>query len=377
MPRVLLLFEPPDGGVAENVRQLALGLGEHGFEVELAGPPDALPYAELEVAGLVVHRLPLTRGFGEPASDLKALAGLDRLLRDPRFDLLHAHSAKAGVLGRLVGRRRGVPVVYSPHCFPFVGEHGRARVILTRAVERALGRLSAGILCVCAAERRLAELARVARPQRLHVVLNGADPCPELDPDAELAALRAGGPVVAAITVLRRQKRPDILLEAAPEILRRSPDARVALVGDGPLRRDLERRAAELGLTANDRFSMLSYTGPAARYLSCMDVFVLPSSWEALPIGVLEALACGVPQVVTDVGGNGEAVSSDTGLLVPPGDPDALTKAVVELLEDDRRRLAMADRSRIRHAEKFLTEHMVGGTAAVYRHVLGRERDGR
>lgn len=370
MPRVLLLFEPPDGGVAENVRQLARGLGDQGFTVEVAGPPEALPYGELEQAGVPVHRLPLRRGFGDPRSDLRALSAIDSLLRTSAPDLVHAHSAKAGVLGRLAARRGRVPAVYSPHCFPFVGEHPAARVTATRQVERLLGRGTAAIVCVCEAERRLALEAAVAAPERLHVVANGTDPCPAVAPDPALAQLRQGGPVVAAVTVLRRQKRADVFLEAAPEILRRSPQARVALVGDGPLREELQERAQQLGLAREERFLMLPFAGPAARYLAATDVYVLPSSWEALPIGVLEALACGVPQVVTDVGGSGEAVTAETGVVVPPGDPGALSDAIVTLLDDAPRREAMAESSRARHAEAFRTELMVERTASVYRTVL-------
>src|SRR5919199_560137 len=109
MPRVLLAFEPPDGGVAENAMQLALGLGRHGFEVELAGPAEAIVYPRLEEAGVAVHRLPFRRGYGRPAQDAAALAGLLGVLSRGRYDLVHCHSAKAGVLGRLAAWRARVP----------------------------------------------------------------------------------------------------------------------------------------------------------------------------------------------------------------------------------------------------------------------------
>ena len=97
---------------------------------------------------------------------------------------------------------------------------------------------------------------------------------------------------------------------------------------------------------------------------------MLPSSWEAFPIGVLEALACGVPQVATDVGGTREALTPETGILIPPNNPDALAEAVLELLGDDERRARMALASRERHAARFTVQQMVAGTAAVYEAVL-------
>jgi glycosyltransferase involved in cell wall biosynthesis len=105
--------------------------------------------------------------------------------------------------------------------------------------------------------------------------------------------------------------------------------------------------------------------------LLALDVYVLPSGWEAFPIGLLEAQACGVPQVATDVGGNREAVVAETGVLVPPADPDALADALIGLLRDPERRAAMARASRARHAELFTVDRMVARTAAVYDSVLG------
>ena len=182
--------------------------------------------------------------------------------------------------------------------------------------------------------------------------------------------MRAEGPLAAAVTVLRAQKSIDVLLDAVPLVLKRVPDARIAVVGDGPLRDELHAHAARIGIDSDERFAFLPFQAPAARYLQAADVYVLPSSWEAFPIGVLEALACGVPQVATDVGGTGEAVVPETGLLVPKRDPTALAEALVSLLEDPQRRASMAAASRERHAARFDLEQMVNGTAELYRSVL-------
>jgi glycosyltransferase involved in cell wall biosynthesis len=274
-----------------------------------------------------------------------------------------------------------VPVVYSPHCLPFVGDFGMPRRIVATAIERALGPLATRLICVCEDERRQAIDAGLDAG-RLRVVLNGSAPRPAaVEPDPATAALAAGGPVAAAVAVMREQKRLDVLIAAAPSILERVPDARVAIVGDGPLRDELHAQAAALGLDRDRRFAFLPFQGPSARHLSELDVFVLPSSWEGLPIGLLEALACGVPQVATDVGGSGEAVAPDTGLMVPAADPRALADAVVELLRDPARREAMSVASRARHAAHFGLDRMVAATAAVYDEAVAsgraRRRSGR
>ena len=115
------------------------------------------------------------------------------------------------------------------------------------------------------------------------------------------------------------------------------------IAGDGP-------EGPALRAAADPRVVFEPFRGRAADHLRELAVYVLPSSWEAFPIGVLEALACGVPQVATDVGGTREAVMPETGLLIAPRDPDALADAVIELLRDPQRRARMAAASRARHA---------------------------
>lgn len=370
MARVLEVFEPPDGGVAENVRQLALALGEHGHRVELAGPLEAIIYPELEAAGTAIRRLPFARGYGRPRDDAAALRALLATVRTGGCDLVHCHSAKAGVLGRLAARAAGVPAIYTPHSFPFVGDFGALRRIFATAVERALAPLSAAIVCVSEEERR-AGIASGIAARRMRVIHNGCAPCAEdVEPDPALLALGDGSPVAGAVSVLREQKRVDVLLDAAPAVLEQVPEARVAVVGDGPLRDELHARAAALGLNEEPRFAFLPFDPPASRHLRALDVFVLPSAWESFPIGVLEALACGVPQVTSDVGGTAEAVTPETGVLVPPRDPAALAGALVELLTDPGRRAEMATASRARHAERFGVEGMVTATARLYDEVL-------
>lgn len=371
MARVLMVCEPPAGGAAENAVQLAESLPALGFDVEFAGPREGRHHDRLEAAAVPVHRLSLEPGYGRPARDAAALRDLDRLLGRGRFDLVHLHSAKAGVLGRLAARRRRVPVVFTPHSLSFVGDFSAARRTAAVAIERALGPLTHALVCVCEDERRLALEHSLVPPGRIHVVHNGSPPCAsDISVDPRLAEMRSRGPLAAAVLELRAQKSVDVLLTAVPAVLDAVPQARVAIVGDGPLREALMAQAAELGLADDDRLAFLPFEGPSSRHLRAIDLYVLPSAWEAFPIGVLEALACGVPQVATDVGGTGEAVVPETGLLVPRRDPEALATAISSLLADPARRESMAEASRSRHGRLFGISRMVAATAAVYGNVL-------
>ncbi len=136
MTRVLLTFEPPDGGVAEHVVQLTRTLPQRGIEVELAGPLEGdFVYGQIDPA-IPVHRLDFRRGYGDPAADARAGRQLAELVRGGGYDLVHAHSAKAGVLARVALAGRRPPVIYSPHCFPFIGDFGTPRRLFATNVER-------------------------------------------------------------------------------------------------------------------------------------------------------------------------------------------------------------------------------------------------
>jgi glycosyltransferase involved in cell wall biosynthesis len=380
MARIALVCEPPDGGAAEHVAQLVRGLGAHGHEAVLYAPEAFAPAVDFVP-------LPFRRDYAHPGEDARAFARLARELR--AFDLVHAHSAKAGVLARLAGWSAWRPVVYTPHGFPFVGEMREARRVFSHAVERLLAPPTAAIIGVCAFERDLAR-ANQLHPRMLAVVHNGSPPCSPGDRPRGGTDPRGGGevrggggalaadvpyddsaPVVGTVSALRRGKGVDVFLDAAPAILAAVPRARLVIAGDGPQEAELKTHPSA-GLVRWE-----PYRPPASNHLRELDVYVLASSWEAFPIGPLEALACGVPQVVTAVGGTREAVVPETGLLIAPRDPDALAGAVIELLRDPQRRAAMRDASRERHAAHFTVDRMVAGTAAVYDRVLSRRRGRR
>jgi glycosyltransferase involved in cell wall biosynthesis len=375
MARILEVCEPPDGGAAVHTAELTLGLRRRGFEVEYAGPREARRYEALETAGVTVHRLDLAPSYFNTRDDVSAYRGIATLLDRGRYDLIHLHSAKAGVLGRLAAGRAGVPAVYSPHGFPFVGEFSRSRIAAATTIERRLASRSAAIVCVCDWELRLAG-ERGLRPRReLSRIYNGVPPDPgNAVPPPELRDWSGDGPIVGAICGLRYGKRADRLIEATPAILAGDPGVRVAIIGDGPLRPELATLAASLGLDRDPRFKMLPFAATAPEYLAGLALYITPSAWEAFPVGVLEALAAGVPQVATDVGGTSEAViDGATGVLIPPGDVGAIVDAVAMLLADPERRRAMAVASQRRQRKNFTLESMIDSTAELYERLVEAE----
>jgi glycosyltransferase involved in cell wall biosynthesis len=369
----LLLFEPPDGGVTENVLQLALRIRPDRWSVVVAGPEVSNVRARLEAEG--IEYVPIgrmRRGYGRPLEDLAALRQIKGLLAARRFDVVHSHSSKAGVLGRLAAAQMGVPAIYSPHCFGFVGDVSTKRKMFALGLERWLGRRTGGLLCVSDAERRLAIQHRIAPPEAIRHIRHGVDCGPDAGANQELLEFRGDGLLVGAVTVLREQKRLDVLLDAIPAVLEQMPTARFAIVGNGPTGDELRAQAERMGLIERGVIKFIDFTPPSTQWLRALDLYVLPSAWEAMPIGALEALACGVPQVVSAVGGTDEIVTPQTGTLVAPKDVDGLAGALIDLLTDDARRLRASQASRKRAREVFQVDAMVADTVDFYETCIDR-----
>jgi glycosyltransferase involved in cell wall biosynthesis len=370
--RCLLIFDAPDGGVPEHVLRLALGLGDRGWEPWIAGPSDAVIYPRLAEAGVPIAKLPFRAGYRHAFNDCRVAHRLLTLLRGERFEVVNTHSPKAGVLGRLAALATGVPAVVTAHGFAFNpavrGPGGRT---LSLGIERLLAPHTPSYICVSGAVRRLALERRLAPSSAFSTVHNGAPACDDaVAAVPELERFSREGPLAGCLTVLRPGKGVETFLRAAPHVLESLPTARLAIIGNGDLRAALEREAHALGLEGRLRF--FAFTRPSARQLRSLDVFVLPSPWEAFPIASLEAMACGVPQVATHVGGIPEALSDGTtGLLCPPNEPHCLAECIVRLLGDPELRARMSQASRERHRRFFTLERMLDQTAAVFERVAG------
>jgi glycosyltransferase involved in cell wall biosynthesis len=368
--RVLLLYQPIDGGVARHVVDLFDGLLARGHEPVLCGPAvasaSALSGASLEDPPFV--RLPVQRAVA-PRRDVPALARYAAIVRRVHPDIVHAHSSKAGALARL-GRalHPGVPVLYTPHGYAFAGFFSRElERSIYRQAERLMAPVTRFVITVCQAEARLA--ASIGPSSRVRVVYNGVDAASDVAPDPRLGELARSGPVVCTISQLRPGKGVETLIDAMAPVLSVHPSARLAIVGDGPLRRQLEHQAQALGVAHAVHF-MGEHREPMA-VLQASEVFAMPSWAESFPYAVLEAMSAALAIVATDVGGIPEALTQDrTGLLVAPGDAHATARALIRVLEDVqlRRRLGRAAEQEV---QRFNRGAMVDGVCDVYEEALG------
>lgn len=369
-----MVHQPVDGGVARHVSDLYEGLQGMGYEVSLCGPsfPSASTAGDSACADAEHVTLRLGRAVS-PRQDAAALARYARIVRALRPDLIHAHSSKAGGIARLgkIANPR-VPVLYTPHGYAFAGyfEHEAERFAYRQA-ERAMSGLTRFVIAVCAAEGRLAE--SVCPPGRVRVVHNGIDQAPSGTADPDVLGLAKQGPVVVAVTQLRPGKGVETLVEAAPVVLARHPTAKLAIIGDGPLRDSLRDRARALKVDHAVRF-LGEHADPAA-VLRSATVFVLPSWAEAFPYVILEAMSAGLPVVSTDVGGISEAIThGESGLLVPPRDHEAIAGALSALLDDASLRERIATAAHQVVARRFTRAAMVQGVQDIYEEALVRVR---
>jgi glycosyltransferase involved in cell wall biosynthesis len=311
----------------------------------IAGPGDPGQPSRLDEAreglGPSLRLVGSLRRELSPAQDVRALIVLVRLFRSERYDVVHTHMTKAGVLGRLAAVVSGVPViVHTEHGLSF---HHDRRVSRRRAfdtVERLGARWSDAVLAVSDADRE-ALLGEIRLPR--HLVRSGrqgVDPLPSGRPstgDRHAARHRLGlsdsGVVYGTVTRLVETKRVADLVRAVPAISALHPDSTCVVVGSGPALASLQHLATELGVAQGVLFRPAETS--VGDVLAAFDVFVHPSQFEGLPMVVLEVLAVGLPVVAQDAGGTREVVRDGvTGRLVRIGDVRALADAVAGLLDE-------------------------------------------
>jgi glycosyltransferase involved in cell wall biosynthesis len=358
--RVLLVNQPTDGGVAFHVETLAQRLPEHGVEVTVACPPS--PWSDrMAATGTAVIAVPMAREIS-PRIDLVGLRRLWTALRHGDFDLVHTHSAKAGVLGRVAGRSRHVPAVHTPHAWSFLAAGQQRKARLYQTIERTLARSTVAIICVSEGERQRG--LQVADSHRLVVVTNGI-----AFPEAPVQSHPHAGIVVGTVARLFPQKGIAYLLEAFAAVRTVRDDVRLVIAGDGPLRADLEHDAERLGIAGS-----VTFTGAIPSpwpFLADLDVFVLPSLWEGLPYVLLEALAAGLPCVATAVDGVAEAIPDRRfGTVVAPGDSTWLAREILALADDAQARADMGRMAQAHVRATFSIDAMVRATVEVYHRVL-------
>jgi glycosyltransferase involved in cell wall biosynthesis len=356
--RVLYLITRADlGGAQVHLLDLLVGFrntidpvvaaGEEGFFTESARrlriPCHIVPH--------LVHAV-------NPGNDWRATRETVALIRALNPDVVHAHTSKAGVIGRMAAWWTGKPSVFTAHTWCFAeGTSWKWRLVGVPS-EKIAGRVGSVIINVSDANRRLAIQRGIGRPGRVLRIWNGIA-------DASQRA-RPGAPGLPTIVMVARfvpQKNQALLLRAVSGI---DCPLRVLFVGDGPNEPELQEEARQLGI--EDRVQFLGSRRDVADILSSAHIFALPSNWEGFPLSILEAMRAGLPVIASEVGGVAEAVIDGlTGFLVAPDDLETFRSRLLSLLENPAMRARMGRAGRERYEANFTLEGMLNRTMAVYR----------
>jgi glycosyltransferase involved in cell wall biosynthesis len=351
------------GGAQSHVRELSLELRRLGHEVTvITGAPgiftDQLRQADipwLQVKSLV---RPL-----RPHRDLAAFVQLWSVLRQLKPDLVCAHTAKAGALGRAVARLHNIPSVFTPHGWSMFDRASLQWNPIFCWAERVAARLGTRVINVCDFEREFARQCRVCPANALEVVHNGIA-------EIHMARVRpidTQPPLIVMVARFASQKDHATLLQALSGLL--AMEWTLLLVGAGELEPKI--RAQIRALNLSNRVRILPPETDVGRLLMEAQLYALSTHFEALPISILEAMRAGLPVVATDVGGISESVrEGETGLLTRHGDADGLRNALARVIADPALRLALGTAGRSLWGAQFTASRMAARTVEVYKRAL-------
>lgn len=363
MKILYLITRAERGGGQVHVLDLIRGFRRH-CEIELAAGEEGFLLDEARKLGVTCHVLPHLVQPIQPARDARALRAIVRLLRETNPDLVHTHTSKAGILGRIAAWICNVPAVFTAHTWCFAEGTSWKWKVLGAPTERLAALPGGMIINVSDANKQLALRYRVASSRQLVTIHNGV---PDMPFGGDYPRQTGDHPPnVIMVARFAPQKNHSMLLEAATRIGR---PFRIQFAGSGPTMSQIEARAASLGLAGRVQF--LGDRADIAQLLSRACVFVLPTNWEGFPLSILEAMRAGLPIVANDVGGVREAVIDGyNGFLTPRGDLDQFTSSLECLLNDEDLRRRMARNSRHMFEQRFTVEHMFRKTFNVYRQAV-------
>jgi glycosyltransferase involved in cell wall biosynthesis len=367
------------GGAQENTMLTADLLDPERYAVDVVSGPQAGPEGslieEVQARGIHLTIEPNLVREVNPLKDLSALLALTSHIRHRGYAIVHTHSSKAGILGRWAAWLAGTPVIV--HTVHGWGHHERQHPMVRRTfilLEQLTAPITDKLIVVSPLNTEKGLADRIATPEKYVTIRSGIDLERFRYPTRPREAVRAelGIPpdatVVGTVTRLSEQKAPLDFVSAAARIGARHPDVQFVIVGDGPMRAEVEAAITSEGLTHSVHLTGLRRDVPDLMH--SFDIFALSSLWEGLPRVLPQAMAAGLPIVATAVDGNTEAVTDGAnGFLTPAGDPGALAEALLKLLRDPAlaARMGQAGLARI---DEFGARRMAQQIESLYEELL-------
>lgn len=356
------------GGAQVHVRDLSMELQKYGLEVHVLCGGKGPFLEELRQCGIPVHVIPHLKRAIHPYMDWCAFWEIYRTLKELNPALVGTHTSKAGWLGRLAAWSLDIPVVYTVHGLSFINTASLPGKNFYILAEKIAGLVSSRVITVSESDQEFCLKHHILPFDKITTVHNGI---PDL-PDCRSDGRTVSAPVKLFMTArLEKPKNHLFLLRVLGQLTQRD-DWELDLVGDGPLRAEVEEVIIKLNLFS--RVHVLGARNDVPKLLKQADIFMLISDWEGLPLSILEAMRAGLPVIASDVGGVKEAVEDDVnGFLIPKGDAGLLKDRLIALLSSEELRLRMGKASRKKFQRGFTISQMVEKTISVYNSAIARK----
>lgn len=375
--KIIYILEATGGGTRRHITQILLHLDLDKFEPILfcAVKRDRAFINDIELIRqrrIKVVIFPMNRAIS-PVSDLCAILKMTGAIRKEKPDIVHTHSSKAGIIGRIAAERAGVPkVIHTPHVFPFEMAISPLKKRFYLMLERMAAKKTDLLLAVSQSEKAVAMEYGLFKEGNVIVNENGIEleswqkNIDKRNEIREQAGIPEDSFVVGMVARFMPQKGHEILISAAEILLKNNPKIHFALVGDGELKNKI--RNLTIANQTNKYFHFFTQTDNIAAYYSMFNCLVLPSFWEACPYTIMEAMAMGIPVIASAVGGVAEIIKDKkSGLLVPPDDGEKLADAIARLCEDRKFAEEMGKNGRKRIMEKFLLSDSIKRLEEIYK----------
>jgi glycosyltransferase involved in cell wall biosynthesis/2-polyprenyl-3-methyl-5-hydroxy-6-metoxy-1,4-benzoquinol methylase len=366
MTKLLLVIDNLEfGGGERGFLQLASGLKDR-FEIYFAATPGGRLESELNRLGIRFYPLDMRRRLS-----FKPIYQINNIISSNKIDLVHSQGARADFYSRVAGRVAGAPHILSTIQMPVEGfDVGPLRKIIYRLLDQFSERFVGRFIVVSDSLKKILTEGRGIPTQRVVLIYNGIE-VDKYHPDLEETSPRNNWkippnvPLIAAIGRMVWQKGFEFLIRAMPNIIAASPETRLLLVGDGPLRIELEDLAKQLNVF--DKIIFTGFRSDISQILSTVDVLAVPSLLEGFPMIILEGMAMAKPIVATKIQGITEQLTEGKqAILVPPRNSDALSDALLKLIQDAKLASMLGIAARRKVENYFSVEKMVEETDKVY-----------
>lgn len=362
------------GGAQKQLLSLISRLNRNKFRIFLFTAKDGLLLKEAQnLSGVIIKKSKYLERAINPLKDIPAFIELGNFIRENKIDIVHTHSSKAGILGRLAARRQGVRVIiHTVHGWSFNDYQPAFLKNFYVWLERISAKFTDKLIVVSNHDRQNGLKNRIGSKDKYICISYGTDDNEFREQDKSIReefGLSDKDLLVGTVSCLKPQKSPQDFIKLAFLVNKVLADTKFILVGDGILRKKIEKLVDRLNL--NNNVILAGWRRDIPRVLSSIDVFVLTSLWEGLPVSVLEAIKASRPVVATNTGGIAEVIEDGkTGFLIQPKDMFAMRDKLALVLRDKDLRIELAQAAKANLGPNFSFEHMAADTQGIYENLL-------